>query len=98
MPELVREDQVIDGRPAVALTLQIVQVDEEQCQRSEPLLAVDDEVLAVLVADDDGAEEVVAVVLDVAEFVVLAPVVVELVDQVLNEFLTCLVSHLYSRW
>ena len=42
----------------------MVQVDQEKGQRAEPLLSVYDEVLAVAAADDDRAEEIVAIVAD----------------------------------
>src|SRR5687768_5405157 len=40
----------------------MVQEDQQQGERGEPLLAVDDELLAVLVADDNRTQEIVAVV------------------------------------
>lgn len=39
----------------------MLEVDEEQRQGRQALLAVDDELIAVLVADDDRPEEVVAI-------------------------------------
>jgi hypothetical protein len=69
LPELLGEDQVGELAPLLAVVGLSVQMDEDQRQRREPLLPVDDELASVLVADDDRAEEVVAVVLDGAALV-----------------------------
>ena len=82
--ERVREDEVVDRRLGRIRLLQDVQVDEEERQRSQALLPIDDEVSNILVTNDDRAEEVVAVLLDVAQLVLRSPVVVELVNEVLE--------------
>jgi hypothetical protein len=40
----------------------VAQKDEKQGERGQPLLAVDDEFLAVLVTDDDRSEKIMAVI------------------------------------
>ena len=40
----------------LAVFLKVVQVDEQKCQGRQALLAVDDEVLPILVTDDDRTQ------------------------------------------
>ena len=82
---LLREDQFGDLPLLLGVLDLVLQVDEEQRQRRQPLLAVDDELLAVLVADDDRAEEVVAVLGDRAALVALLVAVQELAPQVVEQ-------------
>ena len=46
--------------------LQVAEQDEQQREAGEPLLAVDDVADALLLADDDRAEEIVRIVSDLA--------------------------------
>jgi hypothetical protein len=64
----------------------VVEEDQEQCQRSKPLLSVDDELLPILVADDDRPQEVVAVVRDGAALVAFLVALEEFIGEVLDEF------------
>src|SRR5690606_18909924 len=75
---LLREDQVRDLSLLLGVVEAVVQEGEEQRQRGQALLAVDDELLPLFVADDDGAEEVVAVVGNGAALVALLVALEEL--------------------
>jgi hypothetical protein len=76
----------------------VSEVDQQQGQSREPLLAVNDELLRLLVADDDRPEEVVAVPLDLVAFVGLTVGVEELARQVVEKFQYLTLLQAYSRW
>lgn len=63
----------------------VVEENQEQRQGREALLTVDDELLAVLVADDDRAEEVVAVVGHGATLIAFLVAVQELVGEAVEQ-------------
>lgn len=63
----------------------MLQVDQEQRQRRQALLAVDEELPAVLVADDDRTQEVVPVVGDISPVVALLVALQELRGQILDQ-------------
>ena len=62
LAELLGEDQIGNLGSLLSVLQLVLQEDQQQRERRQPLLAVDDELHAVLVADDDRPEEVVAVV------------------------------------
>ena len=53
--ELLGEDEVGELRLLLLVLEVAVEVDQQQSRRRQALLAVDDELLPILVADDDGA-------------------------------------------
>ncbi len=67
------------------ILLEVVQVDKQECQCRQALLPVDDEVLAVLVADDDRAEEVMPVLFDLLAGVPLLVVGLEATGEVVDQ-------------
>ena len=62
-----------------------MEVNKQKRERREPLLTVDDELLASLMANDDGAKEVVALVLDLCSFVIRLMEVQKLPRQVIDK-------------
>ena len=85
LAELLREDQLGDLALLLGVLELVLEEDQEQRQRGQPLLAVDDELLAVLVADDDRAEEVVAVVGHGAALVAFLVALQELGGEVVDQ-------------
>jgi len=79
---------MIDGDTPLLwqLALAVVQVDEEQGQRGEALLAVNDVALAFFLAEDDRAEKVVAIFDDCITVMVGFVVFQKFPTQVVNEF------------
>src|SRR5258708_40376507 len=64
----------------------MVKEGQKQGQRREPLLPIDDEFLAVLVADDDRPEKIVSVLRDGAALVAFLVALKELVSKIVDEF------------
>ena len=91
---------MVDGNTPLLwqVALAVVQVDEEQGQRGEALLAVNDVALAFFLAEDDRAEKVMAIFGDC--FAVMAGLIVfeKLPHRSSMSSTRCLVCHLYSRW
>lgn len=73
-----------------SIAYEVVQVDQEQREGGESLLAVDHELLRVLVAYDDGTEEVVPVLFDSRALVRFVEVIEEFTRQVVQQFLDLL--------
>jgi hypothetical protein len=72
-----------------------VEIDQEQGQGGDALLAIDQIVFAVAFADDDGAEEVVFVGTDFRGGIALLVAIEKLVAEVSQEFVN--IFFLYSR-
>ena len=83
---LLGVDEVLDLDALVPVDLEMVEMDKEERQRGETLLAVHDEPMASLVADDNRSKEVVAVALDLVTGVSRLVGVEELLRQVVDQF------------
>src|SRR5450759_4899964 len=68
------------------VALAVVQIDKEQGQRGEALLAVNDVALAFFLAEDDRAEKVVAIFCDCIAVMAGFVVFQNFSTQVVNEF------------
>src|SRR6266702_8434946 len=86
LAKLLGEDQICELSLLLDVLELPVEVDQEERNGGKALLAVDDELLPVFVADDDGTEEVVAVVLDSAALVPGLVAVKKLLREVIDQF------------
>ena len=84
------KDALVDVDLDIVALLEVAQVHQQQCQAGEPLLAIDDVVGALLLADDDGAEEVVRIILHLLPLVTGLVVLEELPAQVVKQLLDLL--------
>ena len=93
----LRIDQSPHVDTLVSALLEPVEVDEKERQSCQTLLAIYNEPLSTLVADDDGAEEVVAIALNfvrrMTRFVRVKKLARQVVEQLANlALLPCILS------
>src|SRR5271157_330947 len=84
--EALREDQLGHLPLLVGICELMLEEDQQQGERCKSLLTINDELLAVFVADDDGAQEIVSVPCDSAPLIPLLVAFEELARQVVDQF------------
>jgi hypothetical protein len=85
LTEPLRDNQFVNIDLVWTALLQVTQIEEEQCEAGQALLAIHDVIDGVLLADDDRAQEVVGIVCNLPPFVVGLILLQEFGTQVVDQ-------------